>query len=88
MGCSKRDTTSCRTCRRKSVCVLQHGMARQMSSWCRCFVTLLHAHVRAWSCLRKSAGDSHDVAALGDILGDRMLQAWKQRGDKLQKDDM
>lgn len=32
------------------------------------------------------AGQDHDVASLGDILGDRMLQAWKLRGEALQKD--
>ena len=33
-----------------------------------------------------SAGEAHDVASLDGILGDRMLQAWRLRGDTLQKD--
>ncbi len=33
------------------------------------------------------AGEAHDVASLDSILGERMLQAWRLRGDALQKDD-
>ena len=83
MGCSKRDISPPKTCRRGCACVCSMAWQDGVSA----VPLFCGSSACSWFCAI-SAGDSHDVAALGDILGDRMLQAWKQRGEKLQKDDM